>query len=36
MPALEVATAFIAAVDIGDIVNAIPTPISMNAGRSWA
>jgi hypothetical protein len=33
-PALCAATAFIAAVDMGDIVSAMPTPMMMKAGRS--
>ncbi|GBD45780.1 hypothetical protein HRbin41_00596 [bacterium HR41] len=33
-PALSTATEFIAAVDIGDIVSAIPTPMSMKDGSS--
>ena len=35
-PALATATAFIAAVDIGDITSAMPTPISMNEGQMSA
>jgi len=31
-PALVAGTAFMAAVDIGDITSAMPTPISTNAG----
>ena len=33
-PALSGDTEFIAAADIGDITNPIPSPISMNAGSS--
>ena len=33
-PALSALTAFIAAVDMGDMTNPIPSPISMNAGSS--
>ena len=32
MPAFASATAFMAAVDIGDIISAMPTPISMKPG----
>ena len=33
MPALASATAFMAAVDIGDMTNAIPSPMSVNDGQ---
>ena len=33
IPALASATAFIAAVDIGDITSAMPMPIRMNEGK---
>ena len=36
IPAFAFATAFIAAVDIGDITSAIPRPISTNEGQKLA